>query len=306
MTAKDNWKKYFKSMSDMVCLPVADVRAGHKRIIGSATFLMPGVFLTAKHLPEQYIKDHENLDITLPDWSSQDMDVSFNLEILQPLKGLGLVVWHVAKVHLIANSDLAILVADKCSGKMAEQVCKLNPRVQIDLHMPRVGSRIVSLGYPNMKNLQQADGQSKHVLAMRTSEGVVEDIDTSITRRTPRFQTNAPIDGGMSGGPVFNEQGRLCGINSDGLTPTAEHPFYTSFVIPIHTAFASKVELNADVGEEKRTTTLLELCMSGAIDSVGLEHFIIRNDEMLWDSRNIKCKSCPEVAPSFQRMVTEA
>lgn len=285
-----NWGNYLDSMSHAASLPLADSAKGQKRIIGTATFLMTGLFLTAKHLVEQYFKDYESLDITAKDWTPQDnMEASFNLEVLQPLKGLDLVVWHITKVHIVPNSDLAILVAGKYSGDKASEVVALGLNVKIDLHMPPVGSRVISLGYPGTTN--EGNNPSRHVLAMCTAEGVVEDVYTEVTSRSPRFQTNAPVDGGMSGGPVFNEQGLLCGINSTGILPTTDYLSYTSFAIPLHTAFMSRLSLNLNGTVSE--TSLFQLCKDGYITTVGMEHFIEDGDEALWDSKNIKCADCP-------------
>lgn len=287
----EEWQTYFTDTSYMAALPLADTGGGQKRIIGTATLLMTGVFITAKHLVEQYVKDHEKIDIADSAWEPQDISVNFNLEALQILKDLGLVVWHITKVHIIPNSDLAILVADRCSGTKAEEIAELGIKAQINLHMPPIGSRIVSLGYPKSKNAKHKNGApSRHKVRMRTSEGVVEDLHTAETKWSPRFQTNAPVDGGMSGGPVFNEQGLLCGVNFTGLEPTEEHPFYTSFAIPLHTAFMSRLSLN--LNGKPTVASLLELARQGYIDVLGLEHFVVRGSDTLWDSRNIKCPSC--------------
>ncbi len=286
-----DWATYFDSMSSLAALPLADTGNGQKRIIGTATLLMTGLFITAKHLIEQYFKDHEKLDIADVNWTPKEVAVSFNLEVLQPLKGLDLVVWHIAKIHLVPNSDLAILVAERCSGAKAKEISSLKLSAQINLHMPAIGTRVASLGYPNTRNMPHGSGAaSKHILAMRTSEGVIEDLQTDITQRSPRFQTNAPIDGGMSGGPVFNEQGWLCGINSTGFVPTDEHTSYASFAIPLHTAFMSRLTLN--LNGVPTEITLLELCKQGYIPTLGLEHFITQDDEVLFDSRNFKCGFC--------------
>jgi len=77
------------------------------------------------------------------------------------------------------------------------------------------------------------------------------------------IQTNMQIKGGASGGPVFNDEGYVIGINSTGFEMTdSEEPI--SFVTPIQKVFDIEYPLNTDEGI--RSVKFIELESFGLIE----------------------------------------
>jgi len=86
---------------------------------------------------------------------------------------------------------------------------------QIDLAPPAVGERVHAFGYPKTK-VESTPERLLVALDGHTSGGDVAEIHHVRRDRSmlnfPCFAVNMRVDGGMSGGPVFNADGHLCGI----------------------------------------------------------------------------------------------
>jgi hypothetical protein len=290
-----NWEEIVDVKERLIALPLVDRKNGENRIIGSATLILPGLFITAKHLIEEYVKGHEKLDIARHDWEPRDLGVTFDVDVLVPLND-GLVTWRINKVHLMLDCDLAILVAVAYEGN-GQTLIDRQVRVNIDLHLPRIGSQVLALGYPNTQNkvINTDEKTSLHRLRLTRALGVVEAIDRSDNKLTmpPRIQTNAAIEGGMSGGPAFNENGNLVAVSQSGYTPTEEFPFHSSILAPLLPAIVCPIMLPLETNKGQYTkTSLLELAKSGTIQIKGLSHLTLDGDNYHWDDLNEKCEYC--------------
>jgi hypothetical protein len=85
---------------------------------------------------------------------------------------------------------------------------------------PAVGERISAFGYPKT-DVDASQGALNITLNPYTSVGEVTEIfpvkrDSGLLR-FPCYSTNARFEHGMSGGPIFNDDGNVCGIICDGL-----------------------------------------------------------------------------------------
>jgi hypothetical protein len=89
-----------------------------------------------------------------------------------------------------------------------------------DFRIPQVGERICTYAYPDIRGETNIDvvRQAHSTTTART--GVIEETFPSgggpSRLHAPCFQTDMDLRSGMSGGPVFNTNGRLCGVNSTG------------------------------------------------------------------------------------------
>ena len=162
-----------------------------------------------------------------------------------------------------------------------------NLTVQIDFHVPTEGQRITSLGYPDTK----ADtDQRVHKLRLKESTGIVEDIHLNGFGlvKSACIQTNLQVDGGMSGGPVINEAGRVCAVNSSGYK--YEDGGYTSFASVLFKLAHTSLELPID-SPELKVTSLAMLAKQGYITASGVGHFIQQGDTIQW-RYNLVCPQC--------------
>jgi S1-C subfamily serine protease len=148
--------------------------------------------------------------------------------------------------------------------------------VPLSFALPEAGSTVRCFGYP------QDAGEKLFPDSLRVVEGVVKAyFPPGFTRgfmRGPCFLVGASVPNGMSGGPVMNEAGAVCGIVSAGAELFLNEaaclvtPLYPSIFlhVAIHAQLASNFRINA-------TRSLIDLCAEGFVTTDGTEdrvHFV--------------------------------
>lgn len=214
---------------------VIDLFTPQARAIGSATVIGADLLATAKHVIE---------DLFVAGESEKFQTTSHGIHALQVLPGgANYVIWPVIKVEWIKTADLALLTLDKMpliSHDLQQRPGLILPR--INALEPERGSTVAAFGYHLSKVSVDATGQHTTVddEAM-TSTGVVRKIYPDGRDRTfmpyPCYQVSARFDAGMSGGPVLDESGALCGIVSSGIQAadyeTGEPISYAAILWPL-------------------------------------------------------------------------
>jgi hypothetical protein len=61
----------------------------------------------------------------------------------------------------------------------------------------------------------------------------------------PCFRTNARFEPGMSGGPIFNESGSVCGVICSSMPPNEDDPQWLSYGSLIRPAMATQIAFSA-------------------------------------------------------------
>lgn len=140
--------------------------------------------------------------------------------------------------HPASGSDLALLYTPWPKVTF--------PPLTLSARLPVEGIPILGAGYAQIE-IGQIDTQSavpnvNITPNLNLSRGVVNvlyqdgrdtfrDYDGNFTGKLPTvcFETSARFDAGMSGGPVFDPTGAVCGVISTGLDQTAGETQYTSF-----------------------------------------------------------------------------
>lgn len=116
--------------------------------------------------------------------------------------------------------------------------------VTINALPPAVGSPIAAFGYHSSTI---ADGDPipwRHQAS--NSFGRVEEVFVERRDRRldfPCFSVDAQFDGGMSGGPVFNDAGELCGLICSSLPAVAPDTRHTSYVASLWPALGAVLDL---------------------------------------------------------------
>ena len=131
------------------------------------------------------------------------------------------------------ESDLALLRA----GMLKDDEPFTMPTVRLSSRLPRVGEKIAGVGYPNPRvesdtaTPEQREVTLDHSLHVATGEivEVFEEGRDRVMLPSAGFHTEAVFESGMSGGPVFNQDGFACGVISFGLAPSEDYPRYTSY-----------------------------------------------------------------------------
>jgi len=118
------------------------------------------------------------------------------------------------------NSDVAVVLLDQPRHKFTGETLK-NRVVTLSFDECRKSDPICTFAYP--KSVVESDGR-KHLMEFSPAifEGrLIEEFPTGRDKSilpNPCWQTSMHIYSGASGGPVFNLEGRVIGVNSTSLT----------------------------------------------------------------------------------------
>ena len=131
----------------------------------------------------------------------------------------------------------------------------------ISFAVPRIGSRVFCVGYSDTclsdSGIQRDDlrfGRSNWFEAyryiFRVTRGTVTRIFTQRFSgsfiKGPCFTIDAEVKHGMSGGPVFNEEGYICGVVSAGATHFFNSP--ASIVSLLYPTLLTDIKLGVSIG----------------------------------------------------------
>ncbi len=155
------------------------------------------------------------------------------------------------------------------------------PQVTLPLSfaLPDAGSVVHCFGFPEGDSslfpdrLHVVRGTVKAYFPPRFSRGFM---------KGPCFLVDAAVPPGMSGGPVLNEAGAVCGVVSAGAELFFNEPGYLA--TPIYPFLLMRVAVHATPSPELKinsTLTFLEMCEQGLVRTDGTEgrvHFLEMED----------------------------
>ena len=177
--------------------------------IGSGVFVTPQLVMTAKHVVDDFYRVADR-----PKGKGQVNELPFKIRVVQwPNGEQEAAWWAMTGIWEAQYTDVAFLsVVPNCDVSRRHQV-----RVpKVNVLPPSVGEAIVGIGYAGSKMLGKVPGGSLIGLRPTAALGrVIANYDHYHSRgflEFPCFEIRAQFIGGMSGGPIFNEAGELCGL----------------------------------------------------------------------------------------------
>jgi hypothetical protein len=261
--------------------------------LGSGIIIGPTVVMTARHVVDGFAGIYER--VTLENLNGQG---SFSLQAFQFAEnGAKFRAWDVRQIYISADpafTDIVFLHLRPTSQDHLQYDWK---KVRMQLRPPKVGSIVSAFGY-HSTSVQIIDDKVEITTNPYTSSGRVEEIHEE--RRDshrlpfPCFRTNARFDPAMSGGPVFSEEGYLCGIICSNLPfPDGSHVSYVATLWP---SMGISVSYDRDGYPHGVSYPAIELATAGFLAVVDLDKVSVAHDPV---TNNIAVRSIRDNAVGF-------
>lgn len=250
--------------------PLFAIRNGkEEQVAGTAFVIGEGYALTAYHVIADFVEKYEGIrDV------NSHLNISFEMlmylrfdggETILPIK--------VLRTWCSRSLDIAILALGVPTD-WADDHRWTVPTVA--LVPPQVGTTVCAVGFANSTISREPNNPTPTMeVHPRLAPGLVEEIyhlkRDSARMPFPSFQTDARYDGGMSGGPIFNPDGHVCGVVCSSIPPETPGETHTSFGSSIWPIIGTLVDsLGPDVATGDFYPAL-RLFESGVFQSKGLE-----------------------------------
>ena len=169
-------------------------------VLGSAVIVAPGVALCATHTVQE----------SIPKLRSGALELA-----AMGISARGVQIWKVLELLTIQRTDLCILTMRLESQRPPKLF-----QAMITTRMPALGEKLVFGGFRASREEFKRDAPMTVEIegAMRLGSGVVRQVFPQGKDRLlvpwPSIELDAPLFGGMSGGPVFDSRGSLIGLGS--------------------------------------------------------------------------------------------
>ncbi len=175
--------------------------AGEHHTLGSAVLVHPGLAITAKHVVAEWTPLIARGEATI---------------VGQAPTPSGLLMWQVEAVSEMHNSDLAVL-----SLRLRVEMPDDFSTCHIETRMPSIGDVVFLTGFTVHTSTIDISPRMEVDGLIRVCHGAVCDLwpngRDSVMLPSSSFAVRCPAFGGMSGGPVFNAEGKMLGVVSSSL-----------------------------------------------------------------------------------------
>jgi hypothetical protein len=193
----------------------------------------------------------------------------------------GLIPVQTVYIHKALDIGLCWLESWNYNGKPL-----IYPGMALDITPPSIGSHVCGFGYHAMKVKSQGDIDSSRSDVEYAQETVIttgsvmeahQQYRDSAMLSFPCFRVDARFDHGMSGGPIINESGRVCGVICDAFD--AADPEYISYGSLIWPALGMSVDIRFVADSPVARLQFLELVKRRIIRCEGpLDKLIVGQD----------------------------
>lgn len=242
---------------------------GELHACGTASIIGRGYAITAAHVIDDFLQKFgakPNADGA----NQSNFDLLLYLTINE---GSNVLPMKVLKLWSGTMTDIAVLfLGIPTDWKEEDHVWKV-PRLQ--LLPPEVGERISGFGFSEPEITDRDADVPTIDIKPRTTTGKVVEVHNqrrdNVRLSFPCFRVNARFDGSMSGGPVFNSAGNLCGIVCSSLPADPEHSEHISYVTTLWPMLGFLIQHDQQDKEPLPANTLSEYFDGGHFFAVDRE-----------------------------------
>jgi hypothetical protein len=207
---------------------------------GTAVPIAPHLALSALHVFEDHWTRHESGPMPM----NGEATGRFAFVLAQAV-GNQLNLWSVTRLWATELSDIVLMRLSPASENAQKHKFR---HLSLDLAAPRVGERVQGFGYADSIAIIEGPKSLRLKQRSMTTHGTVVEVfhqqRDPIKMPFPCFRTNARFDGGMSGGPIFNRTGSLCGLICSTYPPFSDDEDHASYAASLWPAMATPIDLN--------------------------------------------------------------
>jgi Trypsin-like peptidase domain len=146
----------------------------------------------------------------------------------------------------------------------------------LSLLPPAKGARVAAFGYP--RSVAAFTGSTSALVKTdaTTTTGTVREVHhhklDSSKCPFPCFETDLIIDSGMSGGPVIDEEGNVCGLLSASIPAYDANDFHTTWASTLWPLLGIFVDASWETVPPGTSYRLIRWAQNKLINTVGLEY----------------------------------
>ena len=234
---------------------------------GSCVRIASNLYLTAGHVIADFFEKFGGADST----------IRAECWVVHVFPGPEYAIWQITHAWVSAHSDLAVFNTRPYNDVAARMVPA--PCLGLELAPPAVGERVVGFGYHSSSGhvIRGPDG-TRHIEVNAYGAATVGEVKLVHAERRdsyrlcfPCFQVNARFDGGMSGGPVLSDRGRLCGIICSNLPPSEPDGEQVSYAATLWPLMALEINIDVTGRVQDQSYPLRELASQGIVEAQGWE-----------------------------------
>lgn len=261
------------------------------KAIGSGVFIADRLIMTAKHVVEDYWDAFNKSGVRMDQPGKKMADFAM-FAVQSPGDSAETALWASSKLSICPYSDL-VLISVLPVDDLAKAQQPLRP-LRMDILPPAKGEKITAYGYASTRIVNEVGHKVEFELNPSISMGTVTEVfpeKRDISKLSfPSYEIQGHFIGGMSGGPIFNGVGELCGLVCSGFSDASveysdEPPVAYGVVLwPI-----VGIRIDHRIPEVISTPpyTILELARAGLLDVCGWQ-YVEANVEPYEDSDGIK------------------